>query len=284
MTTGLANVLPSVGTRQHTTGRAGLVLALIALLITPIFVHGVLNADPAHASQQTAATPAGTPIATPGSDADTRCSVVLGIGDEGDACVAIVNAVLLGDAVDFTVPDAADTTATGVGAGEYVDFVAVPAGDESAVEVTDTAAPDVVIADAALDLAPDIAYVIVLEQVYDESTPTLTAVPFDLAPLGTDEARVAFHHAVSDADQLSVLGLDAPSDEGILPGETTDPIDLTGGDYEIDVVPGNAPDQTLATLNVQLEADISYLVIMGGSTGDQTVTVIYAAAPVATRP
>lgn len=266
-----------------TTRRAGLVLTLTALLVTPTFVSGFLNADPANARQEVGATPAGTPITTPGSDIDTRCSVVLGIGDDGDACVAFVNALLPGGAVDFTVADSSRSTATGVGAGEYVDFVPVPADGGSAFEVRDTATPEVVIAEAALELDPDIAYVVVLQQAYDESTPNLIAVPVDLAPLGTDEARIAFHHAVSDADQLSVLGLDGPSDEGILPGETTGSIDLAGGDYGIDIVPGNAPDQILATLDVQLEADLSYVVIIGGSTGDQTLTVIYAAAPVATR-
>ncbi len=272
-------MLRSMGTRQEKTQRAGLALALTALLVTATFV----DSDHTHAGQPTGATPAGTPIATPGSDADTPCSVILGIGDEGDACAAFVNAVLVGDAVDFSVSDAPDATAIGVEAGEYVDFVSVPAGD-STFDVTDTAGTEVVITEAALDLDADVAYVIVLEQGYDESRPALTAVPLDLAPLSADRARIAVHHAVSDADQLSFLGLDAPSGAAIPPGETTDPIDLASGEYGIDVVPGNAPDQILVTLDVQLEAELSYLLIIGGSTGDQTVTVIYAAAPVATRP
>ena len=279
MTKKNAIVLRSMRTRQK-GHRAGLALALAALLVAPTFV----NTDPTDASQQTGATPTGTPIATPGNDADTRCSVILGIGEAGDACVAFVNALLVGDAVDFSVSDAPDASAIAVGAGEYVDFVSVPASDDSTIDVTDTAASEVVITEAALDLAPDTAYVIVLGQVFDESTPALTAVPIDLAPLDADATRIAFHHAVSDADQLSVLGLDAPSGAAILPGETTDPIDLASGDYGIDVVPGNAPDQILATVDIQLESELSYLVIIGGSTGDQTVTGIYAAAPVATGP
>ena len=225
-----------------------------------------------------------TPIATPQISAETRCSVVLGTGEDGDACVAFVQAIPALDPVDLTLGESDDTTATDVAFGNYVDFDVVSVDRDLSVRITDSASPDLLIVDASLDLQPDIAYVVVLEQAYDGDGPTLTAVPIDLTPLGPEESRLAFHHAVTDAAQLSVLGLESPSDEEIVPGKTTDQITVEAGSFAVEVVPGNEPTEVLATLDLQLEPGLSYLVIVGGTTGDQSVQVLYAAAPVGTAP
>ncbi len=252
--------------------------------MSSIVFLGVVAPRPTVAIRQPGASPVATPadmtpIATPRDSADTRCSVVLGTGDDGDACIAFVQAIPALDAVDLSLGDAAP--ATGITFGDYVDFIAVASDDDVPVQITDSAAPDLLIADASLDLQPDLAYVVVLEQAYDGDGPTLTAVPIDLAPLGADESRLAFHHAVTDAAQLAVLGLAPPSDEAISPAETTDPITIEAGAFAVEVVPANEPDDVLATLDLQVEPGLSYLVIVAGTTGDQTVQVIYSAAPVA---
>lgn len=262
--------------------RTGTVLALATLLSVPASVSGMVPGR-GLTSNQSAATPAGSPVALPVNGADERCTTVLAIGDDGDACVAFVNALPESDPVDVSLAGVNGSIATDVNTGDYVDFVAVPADDTSTFTAIDSSAPDLVTGEGALSLDPGIAYVVILERAFDASTPSLTAVPLDLAPLGEETARVAFHHAISDAAQISVLGLNAPSDKEIQPGETTTPIDLPAGQLQVDVVPGNAQDVSLATLDLQLEADLSYLVILGGTTGDQTVAIIYAASPVAAQ-
>lgn len=262
-------------------------LAVGLMVFSSFVVFGVLSPKPTGAIRQPEASPAtmqssATPIATPPSTTATRCSVVLGIGASGDACVAFVQAVPGLDAVDLTLGEGDDATETDIAFGDYVDFAAVSSGDEMSVQVNDSASPDLHIAEASLNLQPDVAYAVVLEQAYDGDGPVLTAVPIDLAPLGPDESRLMFHHAVTDAAQLSVLGLPAPSDQQIAPGETTSPITVEAGPFSVDVVPGDEPDDVLASLDVQLEASLSYIVIVAGTTGDQTVQVVYAAAPVAT--
>lgn len=235
------------------------------------------------AMQSTPATPSfrGTPVSTPAVGADEHCSAVLGVGDPADACVAFVNAVPGSSPVDYTIAGTVDALAPDVAAGEFADFVAVPGETDLEISVTPGDASDVVLAADTVRLAAGTASVIVLEQQYDQAGPTLLAVPLNLAPLSTGQARVVFHHAVTDAADLSVLGLGTPSDAPILPGETTDPLDVDAGRAAITVVPANDTQQELATLDLSLEPDLSYLVILGGTTGDQSVTVIYAAAPVA---
>lgn len=289
--------------RGHTSRTDALVFTLLLAMMTMVTGPGIVQAQsvglhpsprgaPAEASAPgplTLATPAappttGTPAATPSSGADTNCSVVLGIGAATDACLAYVNAVPESDPVSFIPTSTDNASAEGLGTGEFADFTAAPSTNEFTVQVVADGAPDDVVAEQSFPIEAGIAYVVVLEQRYDESGASLVAVPLNLAPVGEDSSRVAFHHAVTDAAGLSVSGLGAPADPAILPGETTDPVDVAAGTYEVSIGPANDPEQVLATLGVELEPDLSYLVIVGGTTGDDTVTVIYAAAPVAARP
>ena len=249
--------------------------------------NGVLAGQPeaTPTADPPAATPVETPISgTPTPRTDAPCSSVLGVGTETDACVAFVNAVPASDPISFVVADADDSGADGLESGDFADFVAVPAATRRAIQSVDDGSPDDVLAEMDVPLDAGTAYVIVLEQRYDETGPSLTAVPLDLAPVAGGTSRLVFHHAVTDAAGLTVVGLDVPSDSVILPGETTNPIQINAGEYAVQLTPANDQSEVLATLDLELESDLSYLVIMGGSTGDETVTVIYAAAPVATQP
>ncbi len=273
--------------RGQTNRRSFGLVTLAMTLLLPVALISMLAAGPTVARLQPEASPIGdqavaTPVGTPGNEstADVRCTEVFGTGDEGDACVAFVHAVPTLEPVDFTLEGGDEAAASDVAFGNFVDFIAVSTNDVT-VEISDTASPDLLITESSLELQPDRAYALVLEQAYNQDAPTVTAVPIDLAPLGPEASRLVFHHSVSDADELSVLGLAPPFDARIAPGATTDPITVDAGASSIDVVPGNERDDVLATLTVQLEPGISYLVIIGGTTSDTPLAVIYAAAPVA---
>lgn len=258
-----------------------------AQLDTPISVATMVGAQSTPAAASTDIGTIGTPAAATPSPSLARsvdCSTVLAIGAATDACVAFVNAVPSSGPVSFTVDGVSNPGAEGVDSGDFADFSAVPTAADLNIQAVVGDAPDEVLAEEIMTLDAGVAYVVVLEQRYDQDGATLVAIPLDLSPPGDGASRVAFHHAVTDAAGLSVIGLDAPSDESILPGETTDPIDVQAGDYELSISPANDQEQVLAGLPLQLESDLSYLVIIGGTTGDQTVTVIYAAAPVADQP
>ena len=277
----LRRLLPSRRTaRTLLTGGAIPWTAVVLLVVmAPMATVAIQQPDATPVATQTSV----TPIATPQPTTNARCSVVLGIGDEGDACVAFVQAIPGLEPADLTLGDGDEPNATGIVFGDYVDFIAAPTAREVQVQITGNASSGLLIADAALTLEPDVAYVVVLEQAYDGDGPALTAVPVDLAPLGPEESRVSFHHAVTDAAPLSVLGLTAPSDKEIGPGQTTDPIIVEAGSITVDVVPGNDPNDVLATLAPELEPGLSYLIVISGTTGDETVQIIYSAAPVATE-
>ena len=270
--------------------RLGVALVAIALaLMAALDPVGASKARPVAAVRQGEATPAATPVApapatpaeTPARDANAACSIVLGIGDTSSACVAWVNAVPDSDPVSFSA-DQGGSLAEGLAYGDFADFTAVPSTDVLSVQATLDGESDDIVAEASVPLDASVAYVIVLEQRYDGEGSALVAVPLDLGALGNGTARLAFHHAVTDAAGLSVSGLDPPSDAAIAPGETTRPIDVAAGQYAATVTPANDAETTLATLDLELEPDLSYLVIVAGTTGDDSVTVIYAAAPVAT--
>lgn len=275
------------GRRRHrlATRRSSTLLTFATIIITFVLWDGAstqLTTAVQPSGSDLIATPStATTIASPISEVNAPCSVVLETGDVGDSCVAFVQAVPGLDAVDLSIGTGGGATATNVAYGEYVDFIATPTDEDVTVQITNSVSPEALIADESLSLLPDVAYVVILEQAYDEGEPTLSAVPIDLAPLGPEESRLAFHHSVTDADALSILGFASPSDEEITPGATTDQIIVDSGASDVDVVPANNRDDILATLNLQLEPKLSYLLIVGGSTSDQSVSVIYTAAPVA---
>ena len=256
------------------------VLTLVIALATmcQVATTGPTGAvSPVRQATPSGSPPAGTPAASPAPSTTAPCSVVLGIGTATDACVAFVNAVPAGDPVSLATSEGPAVLVEALETGEFADFIAVPGDTDIILEAT---AGDTVLGNVTVRLAAGTAAVIVLEERYDTAGLVFRTVPVDLAPLPAGQARLVFHHAVTDAAELAVLGLDAPSDGAILPGETTGPITVDAGPSTVTVVPANARDQVLANLDLVLEADLSYVVIIGGTTGDQTVVAIYAAAPV----
>lgn len=241
------------------------VICLGATAAAQIVSRGVVEGG------QTLGARGSTPVATPTTIAP--CSSVIGVGSAGDACVAVVNT--LAGPVALGPGASSGLTGGDIPAGAFVDFAAVPGGDLDPGDLPTTGATD-------LTLAGGRAYVLVIGQAYDQLGPSVALAPIDLSRLPEGQSRLAFHHAVTDAADLGFVPDGLPEGSALLPGETTEGIAVASGSVRFDVLPALDRSILLATLTADLEPGISYLVIVGGTTADGSLRVVYAAAPVAT--
>jgi hypothetical protein len=269
-----------------TSNRLAMVVALAVILASLAVVaaaSGAAGVRPTGAqlpSRAQGATP--ETIATPGGPQELPCASTLGFERTLDACVAFVNTLPDAGAVTLAISGQTDAALSDIEFAEFADFVPVTVTEPRQLELLGGAAGDGPLATLDVSLEPGIAYVIVAWETYEQVEPILSAVPIDLAPVGADEARVAFFHGVTDAAALAVTGVPVPLDASILPGEATDADTIDAGSVDVEVVPGEVRDQVLFGDELQFEPGVSYLVLLAGTTGVGNTTFVYASAPTAT--
>jgi hypothetical protein len=163
----------------------------------------------------------------------------------------------------------------------FADFTAFSPDERLEIAITPAGDAATMALEEAFELEADQAYVLVVENRFPDYALDLTLLPLNLAPLATDQARVMLYHAVSDAGPLAVLGLPQPLDQGIEANASSEPAEILAGRYEVTVVPDEARETVLMQGELQLEAGLSYVVVLTGLTTDATVIFAFAAAPVA---
>jgi hypothetical protein len=274
-------------TAIHRRAARRVLLTLLTVVSIP-FLAGLGASDQTSAigaaTAERQATPtAGTPAASPSaSDAPVPCSVLLGIGEETDACLSVVNALPGPDGIMLSLAGTTSDDLSDLAFGAFVDFFPITPGGTTDVRIMAADGSESLLGESAVALEPGTAYVLVASLQYDAEEPTVTAVPVNLGPLPAGKARVAIHHAVTDAAELALQGVPAPLSDGVDPGASTDGAILDAGSYGVTLVPAGDPEIPLAELTLEIEPGLSYIAVIAGTTGDQSILLLYAAAPVST--
>lgn len=217
--------------------------------------------------------------ATGGTAAAASCTMALGIGAEGDACINVVHASPDAPAVDVYLDG--ELALSGLEFGSFSGWVPVPAGDHQ-VQVTAAGEPiDTAVIDATLTLDEGAAHEVAATGLLENITPQV--YPMDLSPLEGDMARVRVIHASPDAPavDVAVTGGDVLISNLEFPN-ASDFIEVPAGTYDLEVRVAGTTDVALPLPGVEFEAGMVYDVFAIGHVSDGSLTVLVVPAMAAT--
>ena len=219
-------------------------------------------ATPLHAASADSATPMMGMAA---------CTMALGIGAEGDACINVVHASPDAPAVDVYLDGA--LALEGLEFGNFSGWVPVPAGDHQ-VQVTPAGeAADAAVIDAPVTVEAGMAYHIAATGTVDEIAPAI--YPVDLTAPADGNARVRVIHASPDAPavDVAVAGGDVLIADLAFP-DASDALEVPAGSYDLEVRPAGTTDVALDLPGVALEAGMVYDVFAIGLVDDGSLSVL----------
>jgi hypothetical protein len=199
------------------------------------------------------------------------CTIALGIGEDGNACVNVIHASPDAPAVDVYVDGQKALENLGFGAASG--WVALPAG-EHRVQVTATGtAADAAVIDATLELTEGAAYEVAAIGVVAEISAAVNQV--NLSVPADDSARVRVIHASPDAPAVDIAlkGGDVLVPNLAFP-DASDYLTVPGGTYDLEVRVAGAMDVALDLPGVELEAGKVYSVYAIGHVADGSLTVL----------
>jgi Domain of unknown function (DUF4397) len=212
----------------------------------------------------------------------TPCGETLGVESQiDDACLQFVHASADSGAVDVYLEDT--LIAQGLEAGTYTEFEAFPNGDSRSLKVVSAGgSADDPLVDTSIDLNTGTAYQVVLGGNADDLK--LETISLDLSPLPESQSRLTLTHLSPDADNVDVIITDGDTlfeDVGF--EDTTDPIVVDSGTYDIQVKKSGEDTVYLRTTDFTVDAGFAYSLIAYGNTGDGSFTVLVIEAPVTVR-
>jgi hypothetical protein len=220
------------------------------------------------------ASPAASPVA--GVD----CTVVLGIGSPGDACVNIIQASPAAGEVDVYMDGTlvlnglgyAQTSGVFAVVADFHAFAVVPAGSDIA-ETTPLVSFNHNFLFAGGDL---------VEFVLVGAAPPLFAEAHtvDLSELADDIARVRVVHASADAStvDVAVAGGDVLA-EGLAFPRSSAYVELPAGSVDLEVRPTGTTDVTLSAPGVELEGNTVVSAFVVGSVADGSLAIVLTVYP-----
>ena len=164
------------------------------------------------------------------------CAAILGIGEEGDACVRVVHASPDAPDVDVFVDD--ERAIEGLAFGDATDYVALAAGDHAVAVVAAGDDEENAVIAATLTLEAGVAYEVAAVGTLDSIAAQV--YPVDLSPLPEGLTRARIVHASPDAPavDVAVTGGDVIFLNAAFPQATED-LEVEGGTLR----PGSPSDR-----------------------------------------
>ena len=202
---------------------------------------------------------------------DANCGDLLGVGEEGDACVRIVHTSADAGSVDIYIDDA--MVASDVSYGLVTEFAGLSEGTHT-VQVTVTGgSTDDAVLDSDIDFSSGQAYQIAViglaaDDDDGDNDLRLDTSEIDISPLGPGQARIRAIHTIPGVGDVTVsTSAGVELFDGVGFGDTSDYDTVEAGDFGIDVTDGDN-NSVVTAPDLSLEAGMTYDAFVIGDASD----------------